>query len=124
MKVIIAGSRGVTDYDLIKLAVNGCPYDITEVVSGTARGADKLGELWAHENNIPIKQFKPEWDKFGKFAGYYRNKQMGNYADALIAIWDGQSKGTKQMIDYMVGLKKGVYIQAAGPTLSCISELA
>ena len=70
-----------------------------EIVSGTANGADKLGEKFAKENGYPIKQFPADWDKNGKGAGYIRNAQMAEYADALIVFWDGKSKGTKHMID-------------------------
>ena len=70
-----------------------------EIVSGTANGADKLGEKYANDNGYPIKQFSANWDKYGKSAGYKRNAQMADYADTLIAFWDGKSRGTKHMID-------------------------
>lgn len=111
MKTIIAGSRDFDDYELIKetlLKYN----DITEIVSGCARGADLLGEKFALEYNIPIKKFPAEWDKYGKSAGYRRNEQMAMYADALVAFWDGKSRGTKHMIDFakQLGLKVSVII--------------
>ena len=99
MKVIIAGSREITDFALVKQAVDASTFKITEVVSGTARGVDKLGEHWASLYEIPIKTFPAEWDTFGKPAGFVRNVKMAEYADALIAIWDGKSRGTKHMID-------------------------
>ena len=99
MKLIVAGGRTLTDYDLLKRNLDKLfSYDI-EIVSGTANGADKLGEQWAKENYIPIKQFPANWDLYGKSAGYKRNEQMAQYADTLIAFWDGESKGTKHMID-------------------------
>lgn len=103
MKVIIAGTRDFKDYGLLKIVVNQYHkiYGITEVVSGTAKGADELGERWAKENNIPIKKFPAEWKKHGRAAGPIRNEQMAEYADYLIAFWDGTSKGTKNMIDNM-----------------------
>ena len=72
---------------------------ITEIVSGTARGADRLGEQYANANSLPLKKMPAEWDKYGKSAGYKRNEQMAEYSDCLIAFWDGQSRGTKHMID-------------------------
>lgn len=100
MKVIIAGSRDFNDYNLLSSICNiEIKNDCTEIVSGTARGADKLGERYAEENNIPVKPFPADWDKFGKSAGYIRNEEMAKYADILIAFWDYQSKGTKHMID-------------------------
>lgn len=101
MKVIIAGSRTFNNFNLLKekcdniLSSQG---DI-EIVSGTANGADKLGEKYAKEKGYKIKQFVPKWDLFGKSAGYKRNEEMAEYADALIVFWDGVSKGSKHMID-------------------------
>ena len=68
-------------------------------MSGTARGVDRFGEQWAIENNVAIKRFPADWDTHGKRAGYLRNIQMDDYADALIAVWDGESRGTKHMIE-------------------------
>lgn len=101
MKVIIAGSRNFNDYKFLcekcdKILSN--QKDI-EIVSGTANGADKLGETYAIENNYKLTKFPADWNKYGKTAGYLRNMQMAEYADALIAFWDGKSKGTKHMID-------------------------
>ena len=110
MKVIIAGSRkGFQPID-ITLAVTRSAFYIKEVVSGTARGVDRLGENWANTMHIPIKRFPADWNKHGKSAGHIRNRQMGDYADALIALWDGESKGTKGMIEYMKSLNKPIYI--------------
>lgn len=112
MKTIIAGSRGITDFNVIASAVQDSNFQITEVVSGTARGVDKLGEKFATINSIPIKQFIPDWNGLGKRAGFVRNAQMADYADALIAIWDGVSRGTKHMIDDATkkGLKVHVHL--------------
>ena len=94
MKVIIAGGRTFNDYDLLCKFCNKALSLQTEIeiVSGTANGADKLGEKYANENGYSIKQFPADWDKYGKSAGYIRNEEMAKYADALIAFWDGKSK--------------------------------
>lgn len=112
MKVIIAGGRDVTNYAHVEAAAKESGFDITEVVSGCARGADTLGEQWATRNNVALKKFPADWDNQGKKAGHVRNCQMGDYADALIALWDGESRGTKHMIDYATkkGLKVFVYL--------------
>jgi hypothetical protein len=101
MKVIIAGGRNFNDYEKLCQFCDKALSKQTEVeiVSGTANGADKLGEKYANDNGHPIKQFPADWDKYGKSAGYKRNAQMADYADALIAFWDGKSRGTKHMID-------------------------
>ena len=76
-------------------------YQITEVVSGKAKGADATGEYWANENNIKIQEFPAEWELYGKAAGHKRNADMMRYSDIAICFWDGKSKGTKGMIELM-----------------------
>jgi len=100
-KVIIAGGRDFSNYDLL---LEKCDYYLAEktnveVVSGGAKGSDKLGERYAKERNLPLKIFLADWTSLGKRAGFVRNVEMAEYADALIAFWDGNSKGTKHMID-------------------------
>jgi len=110
MKVIIAGSRDGVWRDLVSTAILRSGFHITEVVSGMARGVDTWGEEYASEHNIAVKQFPADWSALGKYAGFARNTDMGDYADALVAIWNGDSKGTKHMINYMNKLNKPVYI--------------
>jgi hypothetical protein len=103
MKVIVAGSRGIDDISVVSEAIEyalqrKCISEI-EIVSGTARGVDRLGELWASIHGVPVKRFPANWDLHGRRAGYLRNAEMAEYADGLIAIWDGYSRGTKHMID-------------------------
>lgn len=100
MKVIIAGGRDFDDYDCLKVV---CDYYLQnkteiEVVSGCAKGADQLGEKYAEERGYSIKRFPAYWNKYGKRAGHIRNGQMAEYADALIAFWDRESRGTGNMI--------------------------
>lgn len=107
MKTIIAGSRTITDYDIVKKAVQESGFKITEVVSGTAKGVDSLGEQWALENGVPVKRFPADWNKHGNSAGPIRNEQMGDYSEALIAVHNG-SKGTAHMLEYAI--KKGLHV--------------
>jgi hypothetical protein len=109
MKVIIAGSRHIDNIHFLELAIQKSGFDITEVVSGGARGVDQLGERWAKDHNIPIKKFSAEWDKYGKKAGPMRNKLMAEYGEALIAIYDG-GKGTKNMIENATKQGLQIYI--------------
>jgi hypothetical protein len=101
MRVIIAGSRSFNDYQLLESSCDMIlqSIDKIEIVSGTANGADKLGESYATKHGYEIKRFPAEWDKHGKSAGYIRNEEMAKYADQLIAFWDGKSKGTMHMIN-------------------------
>lgn len=99
MRTIVAGSRGINRYDIVERAIHSSGFVITELVSGTAQGVDTLGEQWARANLIPVARFPANWRKQGRAAGKIRNSKMSHYADALIAIWDGQSRGTKDMID-------------------------
>lgn len=127
IKVIIAGSRTYSDYTTLSNIVDHIfkthlyrkgykPNDI-EIVCGMANGADTLGETYAKNNGFQIRYFPADWDKLGKSAGYIRNKQMAEYASyrkgygALIAFWDGKSKGTMHMINLAkeYGLKVFVY---------------
>ena len=100
MKVIIAGGRYFDDYERL---CSYCDYllqnkDDIEIVSGCAKGADKLGERYASERGYPVKRFPADWGTHGNRAGYLRNEEMALYGDALIAFWDGNSKGTQHMI--------------------------
>lgn len=101
MKVIIAGGRDFDNYDYLCQVMNELDFTISEVVCGGAKGADSLGKRWAEEHNLVVKMFPANWEEYGKAAGMIRNSEMGEYADFLVAFWDGKSRGTKQMIDYM-----------------------
>mgnify|MGYP003533449592 CR=1 FL=1 len=100
-KVIVAGGRDFNDYSLLKEKLESLLKNKNEIeiVSGKARGADSLGEQYANEKGYPINSHPANWDEYGKSAGYIRNKEMAEYADALVAFWDGKSRGTKHMID-------------------------
>jgi hypothetical protein len=124
VKVIIAGSRTLSNINLVSQAVvragnywmsedqeNWQKYMFTEVVSGGAQGVDFLAELYAKKKSLPFKEFKADWEQFGKKAGFLRNSEMADYADGLVAVWDGHSKGTFHMIAEMVKRNKLVYVQ-------------
>lgn len=112
IRIIIAGSRTFDDYEALcehvnkfillnrYAATNGAyKTNEVEIVSGGARGADKLGERYAKEHCLSLKVFPADWDKYGKSAGYIRNTEMAKYANCLIAFWNGKSKGTAHMIN-------------------------
>ena len=101
MRTIVAGSRGFSDYELLTRTL--LEHSISTIISGTAPGADRLGERFAVEHNLAIERYPAAWDRYGKSAGYQRNMLMAQKADALIAFWDGSSPGTKHMIDIAHG---------------------
>jgi hypothetical protein len=111
MKLIIAGSRNLNisheTLEILLYEMIGKSPD--EIISGTARGIDTLGEDIANGKSIKIKQFPADWEKHGKAAGPIRNKEMAEYADALLLIWDGESKGSKNIKENMVKLHKPIY---------------
>lgn len=101
MNLGIVGSRDFNDYIKLKTEILKL-YPIEQIkciVSGGANGADKLGERFADEYNLDKKIFYPDWNKYGKRAGFIRNKDIVENSDKLIAFWDGVSKGTKLTID-------------------------
>lgn len=104
-RMIVCGGRDFNDRALLHetLAEAIMRYLDVEIVSGHARGADIMGEWYAKDHGIPCKVFPAQWDKYGKSAGYRRNAQMLEYAmqerAVVIAFWDGQSRGTKHMIE-------------------------
>lgn len=102
-RVIVAGGRDFRDYEMLKsrldkLLARYDPQDLA-IVCGEAKGADSLGKRYAMERGIALVSYPAEWDKYGKAAGFVRNTQMAENADALIAFWDGKSRGTKHMIE-------------------------
>ena len=111
-RLIIAGSRGFDDFARLSEEVDRfClrqSIKVVEVVSGGARGADRLGERWANELSIKVTRFPAQWATYGKSAGMVRNRRMAEYATHLIAFWDGSSRGTQNMIE--VARKQGLEV--------------
>ena len=106
MKVIIAGSRNFNDYNSLERKMNTIlkNQDDVTIISGTARGADKLGERYAGENHHKLEKYPAMWDIYGKKAGYMRNEEMAKDSDGCVVFWDGKSKGTQHTI-YTAGAK-------------------
>lgn len=102
MKAIIAGSRDFHDYDFMEAKLVGMFLSTdypTQIISGTARGADRLGEQFAKSFDIELVLVEANWKTEGKKAGVLRNIRMAEKADILLAFWDGKSKGTRHMIN-------------------------
>lgn len=129
MKVVIAGSRTISAYRQVAGMPKGCMerhhdnfralvkaidesrWLITEVGCGLAPGADTIGEMWAKDCRIPIRFFRANWVTFGRRAGMLRNKEMAQWADAAIILWDGVSNGTRNMKAEMELLDKPALVK-------------
>ena len=108
MKVAVIGSRGLTVSDLGKYL----PENTTEIVSGGAKGVDTSAREYAKSNGIKLTEFLPEYTRFGRSAPLKRNISIIEYADIVLAFWDGKSRGTKFVIDNCrrLGVEVRVYI--------------
>ena len=115
MKVIVAGSRTIRDFVVVRNAILGSGFDVTEIVSGGVPGVDQLGERWARLSNVPIRRFEPKWTKLGRPAGAFRNREMAEYADTLVLVWDGKSRGSANMLKCMKRLNKPVHLVVIKP---------
>lgn len=119
-KVIIAGSRDFSDYELLKricmrILAELAGADEVTIISGHARGADRLGERFAREHHLPCDSCPADWKRYGKAAGPIRNAEMAKMADVLIAFWDGESAGTRSMIDLARSYGLAVYVIKISP---------
>ncbi len=111
MKIVIAGSRTITDLNILLKVIELSGYKITqqdEIVSGGARGVDTLAEIYAKKKMIPIKIFKPDWNKYGKSAGVIRNHEMAKYCDVGIVIHNG-SNGSLNMIKNLIKFNRDFF---------------
>lgn len=104
-KLIVAGGRDFNDLALFIKALMSFEKEHSDkeisLVSGMAKGADQMAYMFAKRQNIQCYPFPANWEQDGKQAGYERNARMGCFADGLLAFWDGESRGTKHMIDFM-----------------------
>jgi len=115
MKILaIVGSRSVAESrfpefeERITAALESSGCDA--IVSGGARGADMIAEIYAIRHNLPIRIFRAEWEKYGKIAGMLRNSEIVKQCHALLAIWDGKSKGTSDSIKKAMAAGKCVTV--------------
>jgi len=114
VKVGVVGSRTFNDYGKLKNILDSLE-GVELVVSGGARGADSMGERWAKEKGIPTKIFLPDWNKFGKRAGFIRNEDIVRECDTLVAFWDGESHGTLNSINHAKRMEKRLIIERFVP---------
>jgi hypothetical protein len=111
MRLAIVGSRGFQSYEILKATVDTLReiYPITTIVSGGAKGADHLAEIYAEEHNLEMDIYPADWSK-GKGAGYIRNVDIWNNSDLGVAFWDGESKGTAHSFKLSEKQKKKLYV--------------
>lgn len=121
MIVAIIGSRKITSMGVVNatiragmksLGIRGS--DITSIISGGAKGVDTIVKDIALVCNIPFKEYQADWNKYGRRAGFVRNTEMADVADVVIAVWDGESKGTQHMIKESMNKGKLVYWNEGG----------
>ena len=114
-RIVIGGSRHFQDYNIfcrlldhcLETELNGC--NIT-ILSGHCSGVDRMAERYAEEHGIPLAVFPAEWERYGRAAGPLRNRHMVEQCDGIIALWDGNSKGTKDLIATARKLDKPLWI--------------
>lgn len=117
LKVIVAGGRDFNDYDRLSAVLFDYAESVGEntgisIVSGMARGADRLAFTFARREGVKVYEFPADWNKYGKGAGHIRNRHMAEHADVLIAFHDGQSRGTANMIQTMRDMGKAVHVHS------------
>lgn len=116
MKLAIIGSRGFDNWNLLDDTL--CDFfrrpddsfAFNEIISGGAKGADKLGAQWAKEVKVKLTEFIPDWEKHGKRAGFLRNEDIVKSSDFVLAFWDGVSKGTANSLSIAKRLKRPTLI--------------
>lgn len=121
MKLVIAGSRGIDEISTLKKAIKESPFDISDVdkvITGGADGVDTLAMNFCIDEKINFEVVYPDYDKFShKVAPIKRNEEMAEKGDCLLAIWDGKSKGTKNMIENSKSQDLDVYVHNTGTTI-------
>ncbi len=120
MKLAIIGSRTFEDYELLdgtielhlseQVSFDHREYHFNEVISGGARGADRLGARWAKEHGVKLTELLPDWDRYGKSAGFKRNEDIVAAADFVLCCWDGLSRGSGNSLSIAKRLKKPTLI--------------
>ena len=115
-RIVIAGCRNYNNFEEAKVFIDECLKEFKEnftiiIISGCCSGADKIGEKYAEENGFKIERYPAEWQKYGRSAGPKRNRKMAEISDFIICFWDGQSRGTKSMIEFAKKFNKQIKIK-------------
>ncbi len=123
INIVIAGSRGFTDYVAAEEYLDGILKEILRaravtILSGCARGADELGEIYAERRGLRVERHPALWDAYGRRAGIIRDREMAEACDMAVCFWDGKSLGTKAMIEFALEAGKPVKIKMVPPVKS------
>lgn len=123
MKTIIAGSRTITNYSILKETINESNFVITLIIEGGALGVDRLGRKWAVRNRLKFLTMNAKWKLYGnKIAGRMRNNEMAKIGEQLIAVWDGKSTGTYHMIQTAIKRGLNVFVRVHYPPAQIKSQ--
>ena len=95
MKIAIVGSRSISTPSL-----DGCVFEGDEIVSGGAVGVDRFAAEYAKSHSLPLTEFLPDYQQYGRAAPIVRNKRIVDYADKVVVFWDGSSRGSLSVIEY------------------------
>lgn len=109
LRLVIFGSRTIPfEKGLVTIGelLGSRLCEVTEVVSGTAAGADKIGEVWARAHGIPVNEFRPDKSHGFPAALFIRNTDMAEYCDEGLCLWDGESNGTQHMMKQLTKFNK------------------
>jgi hypothetical protein len=106
MKILIAGSRSIKDFDISDYI----PKDVELIITGGASGIDSIAEQYADKRRISKLVLRPDYPRYGKGAPLIRNKKMVDIADTVIIIWDGKSRGTKFTLEYAKSIDKNLVL--------------
>lgn len=112
MKLAVVGSRSFSDFQILSGFLDKIAPRVSAIVTGDAKGADRLAARWARERGIPTIVFRADWARHGRAAGPIRNQEIVDAADAMVAFWDGTSRGTKDAIQR--ARKKGIPVEIVG----------
>ena len=111
MKMMISGSRTINDYQLLEEAIAESAWEPTEIIAGGSSGVDKLAEQYAEQRGLQFTLYRPNWALHKRGAGHRRNEDMVNACDVLVALWDGESRGTKHAIEFAQKKGKRTYVR-------------
>ena len=113
-KLIVAGGRDFRNFssagEILRSVLSKRTPNEVCIVSGGARGADMFGEMFAKSTGCDLKVFPADWSTYGKRAGMIRNEEMIKFADATILFWDGESRGTANMMSLTLDYNKPLFV--------------